>query len=71
MPLFPYSSAQIKETSHQWELVGLSRTPLTHLQLLAGRMGAGGGNSWGLPVCGKYHVVADRPLWLDVDPELI
>lgn len=69
--VLPYSSAQIEEASHQWELADPSRTPLTHLRLLAGQMGVGGDDSWGSPVHEKYHIAADRPLRLDVDLELI
>lgn len=69
--LLPYSSGQIEEASHQWELADPSRTPLTHLRLLAGQMGVGGDDSWGSPVHEKYHIAADRPLRLDVDLELI
>lgn len=69
--LLPYSSAQIEEASHQWELADPSSTPLTHLRLLAGQMGVGGDDSWGSPVHEKYHIAADRPLRLDVDLELI
>ena len=69
--VLPYSSAQIEEASHQWELADPSRTPLTYLRLLAGQMGVGGDDSWGSPVHEKYHIPADRPLRLDVDLELI
>lgn len=69
--LLPYSSAQIEEASHQWELADPSSTPLTHLRLLAGQMGVGGDDSWGSPVHEKYHIAANEPLRLDVDLELI
>ena len=62
----PYSSAQIEEAAHWWELPEPGRRPATHLRLLAAQMGGGGDDSWGSAVHPEYLVPSEQPHVLDV-----
>lgn len=64
--LLPYSSAQIEEAAHWWELPEPGRRPATHLRLLAAQMGVGGDDSWGSEVHPEYLVPSEQPHVLDV-----
>lgn len=69
--LLPYSSAQIEQASHWWELPAPDSRAATYLRLLSAQMGVGGDNSWGSPVHDEFHVDASGKQVLDVRLSLI
>lgn len=69
--LLPYSSAQIEQAAHWWELPAPDSRAATYLRLLSAQMGVGGDNSWGSPVHDEFHVDASGKQVLDVRLSLI
>lgn len=69
--LLPYSSAQIEQAAHWWELPAPDSRSATYLRLLSAQMGVGGDNSWGSPVHDEFHVDASGKQVLDVRLSLI
>ena len=69
--LLPYSSAQIEQAGHWWELPVPDSRSATYLRLLSAQMGVGGDNSWGSPVHDEFHVDASGKQVLDVKLSLI
>lgn len=69
--LLPYSSAQIEQATHWWELPAPASRAATYLRLLSAQMGVGGDNSWGSPVHDEFHVDASGKQVLDVRLSLI
>lgn len=69
--LLPYSSAQIEQATHWWELPAPDSRAATYLRLLSAQMGVGGDNSWGSPVHDEFHVDASGKQVLDVRLSLI
>ena len=69
--LLPYSSAQIENARHWWELPEPSERPATYLHLLTGQMGVGGDDSWGSPVHDEYQIAASDTQVLDVTLSLM
>ncbi len=69
--LLPYSSAQIEQAAHWWELPAPEQRAATYLRLLTAQMGVGGDDSWGSPVHDEFHVDASGTQVLDVTLSLI
>lgn len=69
--LLPYSSAQIEQAGHWWELPAPGARPATYLRLLTAQMGVGGDDSWGSPVHDEFHIDAADSQVLDVTISLI
>ena len=69
--LLPYSSAQIENARHWWELPEPSQRPATYLRLLTAQMGVGGDDSWGSPVHDEYQIDATEKQVLDVTLSLM
>lgn len=69
--LLPYSSAQIEQAAHWWELPAPDSRAATYLRLLSAQMGVGGDNSWGSPVHDEFQVDASGKQVLDVRLSLI
>ena len=69
--LLPYSSAQIEQAAHWWELPAPEERAATYLRLLTAQMGVGGDDSWGSPVHDEFHVDASGTQVLDVTLSLI
>lgn len=69
--LLPYSSAQIEQAAHWWELPAPDSRAATYLRLLSAQMGVGGDNSWGSPVHDEFQVDASDKQVLDVRLSLI
>lgn len=67
MSLLPYSSYELEEARHQYELADPSKMCL---RLLAAQMGVGGDDSWHSPVHEQYHINAEKTLKLDVEMTL-
>ena len=69
--LLPYSSAQIEQAAHWWEMPAPEQRAATYLRLLTAQMGVGGDDSWGSPVHDEFHVDASGTQVLDVTLSLI
>ena len=69
--LLSYSSAQIEQAAHWWEMPAPERRAATYLRLLTAQMGVGGDDSWGSPVHDEFHVDASGTQVLDVTLSLI
>ena len=69
--LLPYSSAQIEQAAHWWELPAPAERAATYLRLLTAQMGVGGDDSWGSPVHDEFHVDASGTQVLNVTLSLI
>ena len=69
--LLPYSSAQIEQAAHWWEMPAPEQRAATYLRLLTAQMGVGGDDSWGSPVHDEFHVDASDTQVLDVTLSLI
>ena len=69
--LLPYSSVQIENARHWWELPEPSRRPATYLRLLSAQMGVGGDDSWRSPVHDEYQIDSSERHILDVTLSLV
>ena len=69
--LLPYSSVQIENARHWWELPEPSRRPATYLRLLSAQMGVGGDDSWRSPVRDEYQIDSSERHILDVTLSLV
>ena len=69
--LLPYSSVQIENARHWWELPEPSRQPATYLRLLSAQMGVGGDDSWRSPVHDEYQIDSSEKHILDVTLSLV
>ena len=69
--LLPYSSVQIENARHWWELPEPSRRPATYLRLLSAQMGVGGDDSWRSPVHDEYQIDSNERHILDVTLSLV
>lgn len=69
--LLPYSSAQIENARHWWELPEPSQRTATYLRLLSAQMGVGGDDSWGSPVHDEFQIDATHEQIVDVTLSLL
>lgn len=67
LSLLPYTSAELEEARHPYDLASPSKMCL---RLLAAQMGVGGDDSWRSPVHTQYQIRADQPLKLAVELSL-
>ena len=69
--LLPFSSQQIEQAQHWFELPDPEQRANTYLRLLSTQMGVGGDDSWGSPVHDEYMVDSAAPHTLDITLSLI
>lgn len=67
LSLLPYTSGELEEARHNYDLAKPSKMCL---RLLAAQMGVGGDDSWRSPVHAQYQIRADQPLKLAVELSL-